>query len=169
MKTIKIGLSTKEINRAIKDLAAYKQDVLKKTDLLQECVSERLAEEAGEGFSGAIVDDIIQGPKKAQVNVIIDRRGEITVVIAKGKDAVWVEFGSGVYHNSSLGSSPHPKGAELGFTIGDYGKGMGKKRTWGFDENGELMLTHGTPAKMPMYNAVKTVCEEISEIAREIF
>lgn len=93
----------------------------------------------------------------------------ISVVIAAGEDAVWVEFGAGVYHNGSAGSSPHPKGAELGFTIGGYGKGMGKRKTWGFYEDGELRLTHGAPAVMPMYNAMKTVCDEIASIAKEVF
>lgn len=80
-----------------------------------------------------------------------------------------MEFGAGVYHNGSAGSSPHPKGSELGFTIGGYGEGMGKRQTWGFYEDSELRLTHGTPAIMPMYNALKTVCDEIAGIAKEVF
>lgn len=46
---------------------------------------------------------------------------------------------------------------------------MGKRKVWGFYKNGSLTLTHGTPATMPMYNAMKTVCDEISEIAKEVF
>ena len=54
-------------------------------------------------------------------------------------------------------------------TIGGFGKGNGKKETWGYYEEGTLKLTHGTPAVMPMARAVTTVCNEISEIAREVF
>lgn len=167
---ISFGLSAKDINRAIRELEQYKQDLIRKTDLLRERVAERLAELARTGFAGAVVDDLLQGGQRiAQVDVSIDKRENITLVIARGEDAIWVEFGAGVHYNGSAGTSPHPKGAEMGFTIGGYGKGMGKKDTWGFYEDGELRLTHGAPATMPMYNAVKTVCDEIAEIAREVF
>lgn len=169
-KVITFGLSAREINRAIKELEQYKQEIIRKTDLLREKVADRLAELAKSGFAGAVVDDLLRGGQRtAQVDVTIEDRENVTLVIANGEDAIWAEFGAGVHHNGSPGSSPHPKGLELGFTIGSYGKGMGKKDTWGFYEDGELRLTHGAPATMPMYNALKTVCDEISEIAREVF
>lgn len=173
-KVISFGLSESEINRAIKELAEYKQEILRKTELLREKVAQRLADEARSGFSGAIVDEqILKGgsasPKYAQVDVSVDNRGSVTVVVAKGEDAVWVEFGAGVYFNGSPGSSPHPRGAELGMTIGGFGKGNGKKETWGFYEDGELKLSRGTPARMPMSRAVTTVCNDIQEIAKEVF
>ncbi len=169
-KVISFGLSTSEINRAMKELADYKQEILHKTELLREKVAERLADEAKNGFSGAVVDDLTRGEQRfAQVDVSIDNRGSVTVVVASGEDAVWVEFGAGVYHNGSPGSSPHPRGAELGMTIGGFGKGNGKKEIWGFYEDGELKLTRGTPARMPMALAVTTVCNDIQSIAKEVF
>lgn len=169
-KVIRFGLSAREIGKAIRELEQYKQDIIRKTDLLRARVAERLAELSRDGFAGAVVDDLLKGGQRtAQVDVSIDQRDNVTLVIARGEDAVWVEFGAGVHYNGSAGTSPHPKGSELGFTIGGYGKGMGKKDVWGFYEDGELRLTHGTPAIMPMYNAVKTVCDEIAEIAREVF
>lgn len=169
-KTIRFGLSVRDIDRAMRELEQYKQDIIRKTDLLREKVAERLAELSQSGFAGAVVDDLLKGGQRtAQVDVSIDQRDNITLVIARGEDAVWVEFGAGVHYNGSAGTSPHPKGSELGFTIGGYGKGMGKKDVWGFYKDGELRLTHGAPATMPMYNAAKTVCDEIAEIAREVF
>lgn len=171
-KVIKFGLSVQEIDQAIKELEQYKKDIASKTELLRKKVAERIESLAENGFSGAIVDDLMQGSggaRKAQVTTSVDERGDISVVIAAGEDAVWVEFGAGVYHNGSAGSSPHPNGVELGFTIGGYGKGMGARETWGFYEDGVLRLTHGTPAVMPMYNAMKTVCDEISDIAKDVF
>lgn len=173
-KVISFGLSESEISRALKELAEYKQEILRKTELLREKVAERLKDEAHSGFSGAVVDEqILKGgsasPKYAQVDVSVDNRGSVTVVVAKGEDAVWVEFGAGVYFNGSPGSSPHPRGAELGMTIGGFGKGNGKKETWGFYEDGELKLSRGTPARMPMSRAVTTVCNDIQEIAKEVF
>lgn len=169
-KIITFGLSGQSIEGAIKELEQYKRDILKKTELLREKVADRLADEAQKGFNGAVVDDLVRGGKRyGQVDVSVDNRGAITVVIADGEDAVWIEFGAGVHHNGSPGSSPHPNGAELGMTIGGFGKGNGKKDTWGFYEDGELKLTRGTPATMPMARAVTTVCNEISEIAKEVF
>lgn len=171
-KKISFGLSAREINRAIKELEQYKKEILDKTELLCKKVAERIESLAASGFAGAIVDDLTKdsgGVRYAQVATSIDERGNVLVVVAQGEDAIWVEFGTGVYYNGSAGNSPHPKGSELGFTIGDYGKGMGKKNTWGFYEDGELRLTHGTPAVMPMYNAAKIVCDEIADIAREVF
>lgn len=163
-------MSTSEINRAMKELADYKQEILHKTELLREKVAERLTDEAKNGFSGAVVDDLTRGGQRfAQVDVSIDNRGSVTVVVASGEDAVWVEFGAGVYHNGSPGSSPHPHGAELGMTIGGFGKRNGRKEVWGFYENGELKLTRGTPARMPMALAVTTVCNDIQAIAKEVF
>ena len=167
---ISFGLSEREIGKVIKELEQYKQELIRKTALLREKVADRIAELAQSGFNGAVVDDVLKGGvKTAQVTVSLSNTDDVSLVIANGEDAVWVEFGAGVYHNSSAGSSPHPNGSELGFTIGGYGKGMGKKEVWGYYEGDELRLTHGTPAIMPMYNAVKTVCDEITSIAREVF
>lgn len=169
-KIITFSLSEHDIDRAIKELADYKQEILKKTELLRQKVAERLADEARQGFNGAVVDDLVKGGTRyGQVDVSIDERGNVTAVVAIGEDAVWIEFGAGVYHNGSPGSSPHPHGAELGMTIGGFGKGNGKKEVWGFYEEGELKLSRGTPAKMPMARAITTVCNEISEIAKEVF
>lgn len=169
-KVISFELSTRSINQAIKQLEEYEREILRKCDLLRDRVAEELRKEASEGFSGAIVDDLVLGGgRKADVNVSVDSRGSITVVIAEGEDAIWCEFGAGVYHNGSAGSSPHPKGAELNFLIGGYGKGKGKRKAWAFYDDGDLSITRGTPAAMPMYNAVKKVSERIVEIAKEVF
>lgn len=170
-KKITVGLSEQDIDRAIREMAQYKTEFLQKVELLREKVADRLAVEAQSGFTGAVVDDLIKrGQKFADVKVSVDNRANLSVVVANGEDAVWVEFGAGVYHNCSPGCSPHPNGAELGFTIGSFDKGNGKKEVWGYyDENNELKLTHGTPATMPMHRAVQTVCNDIQNIAREVF
>ena len=169
---IRLSLSEKDIDRAIKELEQYKREIIRKTELLRTRIAERISNLAQSGFNGAVVDDLTGGSggaRKADVRVSIDERENVSVIIATGEDAVWAEFGAGVYHNGSVGSSPHPKGQELGLTIGGYGKGMGKRQAWGFYEDGELKLTHGAPATMPMYNAMKIVCDEIVAIAKEVF
>jgi len=78
-KVISFGLSTKEIDRALKELAEYKQEIIRKTELLRVKVADRLSEEAKTGFSGAVVDDLVKGGQKfAQVDVSVDNRGSVT-------------------------------------------------------------------------------------------
>lgn len=171
-KIIRYSLDPHSIDKAIKEIEQYKRETIRKMDLLRRLVTERIAEQARSGFASAIVDDLLPnsgGARIANVDVTIDERDNVSLVIANGKDAIWCEFGAGVYHNGSVGTSPHPKGAELGMTIGGYGKGLGAKNVWGFYQDGELKLTHGAPASMPMYNALMSVCADIIDIAREVF
>lgn len=176
-KVISFGLSESEINRAIRELEQFKRDFEAKCEELLRRIADRLADEAQRGFSGAIVDDLTKksgGSRIASVEVKAEKRGDYYVVVADGEDAVWVEFGAGVYHNGAVGSSPNPlAGNATGvpnapIAIGTFGKN-GQREAWGFYENGELKITHGTPAKMPMYNAVQTVSREVVSIAREVF
>lgn len=169
---ISVELSEEGIDKALRELAQYKKSVLDKETLLRQKVADFLASEAQSGFNGAIVDDLTDksgGTRYGNVDVSIDNRGNVTVVIANGEDAVWIEFGAGVYYNGAVGSSPNPYGAQLGFIIGGYGKGNGRKEKWGFYEDGELKITRGTPATMPMARAVTSLCNEFPRIAKEVF
>ena len=170
-RTINLDLSVGGVEQTLKEVTTYKAELTQKITLLREKIAERVQQEAQQGFNGAIVDDITGHgvPRPASVDVIVRNEGNSTFVIAVGGDAVWVEFGAGVYHNGSVGSSPHPEGAKLGMTIGGYGQGYGSRETWGFYEDGELLLTHGTPAEMPMSQAMSNVLNDIYLIAREVF
>lgn len=170
-KTIRFGLGVTDINRAIREVNKFKQDFRNKVDTYRKRIAEELAAQASLNFGNAVVDDVIHGsPRRPDVAVTVSERGSISVVVAEGEDAVWCEFGAGVYHNGSVGSSPNPYGNDLGFTIGSYGKGYGKKQAWGYyDENGDLVITRGTPASMPLYNAAQEVMRKAIEIAKEVF
>ena len=173
-KVISIGLSTSEIDKAIRELDKYKQDFQKKVDLFRKRFAEEIANIAQIGFDSSGVDDLLKGgTRKAEVTVSVTDDGTVSLVIAKGEDAVWCEFGAGVYHNGSVGSSPNPYGAEQGLTIGSYGKGHGSQNVWGYyadtDDKTSLVLTHGTAATMPMYRAVQEVIPRAVSIAREVF
>ena len=169
-KIISFSLNSSDITKAIRELERYKIDFQKKVDTYRKRVAEEMAASALLNFNSSVVDDRIKGgTRKPDVTVNVDERGSISVVVANGEDAVWCEFGAGVYHNGSVGSSPHPNGSNLGFTIGSYGKGHGKQTAWGYYEDGELVITRGTPASMPMYNAVQEVTKKAIEIAREVW
>lgn len=169
-KSITFVLGEKNIEDALKELRAYRKDVEAKTKKLQKRIAERISQEVLANFAGAVCNDLVNGgTRPASVSIRVEMKETTTVVIASGTDAVFCEFGAGVYHNGAVGSSPHPRGAELGMTIGSYGKGYGARQTWGYYEGDALVLTHGTPASMPMYNAYKAVCAEIYTIAKEVF
>lgn len=168
---IKVDLTPSSIDKAIQEINAYKRDFMKKVDLYRKRLGEEIANIAQMGFNGSVVDDTIKGatPCKASVEVTATDNGNICVIVADGEDAVWCEFGAGVFHNGSVGSSPNPYGKEHGFTIGSFGT-HGKQQAWGYyDESGELIITRGTPATMPMYNAVQAVSKMAIAIARGVF
>ena len=170
-KKIKFQLDEKSIDKAIDEIAKYRREFGEKTKKLLDRIAAEIEEEALINFSSALCEDIVNGDMRSpDVKISVEFSENMTIVIARGNDAVFCEFGAGVYHNGSAGSSPHPKGQELGLTIGSYGQGKGSRKVWGYyDESGQLILTRGTPASMPMYNAMQTVCGRISTIAKEVF
>lgn len=172
-KTISFSLSTRSISRAMEELRAYQREVEAKTRELAKRVAEVLENRIASKFGGVVADMYFNKDGEytdaPDYTIGIDGSGNAYVVWTSGQDAIFVEFGTGVYYNGSAGNSPHPKGGELGFTIGSYGKGMGQRKTWGFKRDGVTYLTHGLPAFMPMYKAVQEVADEIERIAMEVF
>lgn len=91
-------------------------------------------------------------------------------LVLEGREILFIEFGAGVAYNGSAGASPHPKGQENGFLIGTYGMGHGSQQVWGYyADTGELVLTHGTKATMPMYKASLEIQKKVIEIAKDVF
>lgn len=176
-KVISFSLSTASIDRAIREIEAYRDDFKAKCAELVEQFAKRIKWSAETGFQNALVSDVIYGRlTKNDVTVHLDPRGRSMVVIAKGKQAVFIEFGAGVYHNGAAGDSPHPWGVENGFAIGAYGQGKGVNDVWGYWHNRQkgdrglnLVLTRGTPAAMPMYRGAEEAVRALSEIVQEVF
>lgn len=165
-------LDTRSIHEGLAQVQRYAREFDRKVQRLRERVAETIAWTASSGFSNAVLDSVVGGsPRYANVAVSVDNKGDITIVLADGEDAVWVEFGTGVYFNGAVGTSPHPNGSGLGFTIGMFGQGKGAQDVWGFydAQTGELIKTHGAPAAMSMYRGVVQACEHLVEIAREVF
>ena len=172
-KTITIDIfDPASIDRAVNEIREYSRWVQRKTDELRERIAYFIAKDASAVFNTAVAeDDMREGVITGNVEVSVGPQGDnATVIIANGKDAVFMEFGAGVYYNGAVGSSPNPLGTGLGFTIGSYGKGNGRKEVWAYDGgDGQIHLTHGTPASMPLYKAVQSVSRDIVRIAREVF
>ncbi|MBO6268100.1 MAG: hypothetical protein J6N19_03015 [Clostridium sp.] len=167
-KTIRFSLDAHSIEKAIRELEEYRKDLLEKCERLRQLVAMEIGTSAEQGFRSAVVDDIFKGEWSTpnDVEVHVDEHDNVSVVIASGSQAVFIEFGSGVYHNGAAGSSPHKWGAENGFIIGEYGHKQGRKKGWNIRAG---VATHGTPAQMPLYNAMEDVISRMTELVDEVF
>lgn len=161
-KVIKLSLSTESIENAIKELTAYRKSIPNKRDKLLEGLSRIGVQEASVRFTTAMYDGINDS------SVTLESTHNGYAIVAAGTAVAFIEFGTGVYHNPG---EPYPNARPDGIVgIGEYGKGYGKRKAWGFrDDTGELVVTHGSPAAMPMWYASEEMRSEIRQIAKEVF
>lgn len=105
------------------------------------------------------------------LNSIMAYREGLHGVIVAGGNAVWLEFGTGVRYNGAAGTSPHPKGRELGMNIGEYGKGHGADPNgWYYqDENGKWHHTYGIQANMFMYRTAQELKNLYMNFVKGVF
>ena len=168
-KKIKINLfDSRSLDKAIQEIRQYQNSL---NDKCTEFV-RRLAE-----VGIPVIDENIaaaQGDSDKGHNTYIKIKSfdsySQAELIVESKSILWIEFGAGVHFNGHLGSSPHPKGEELGYTIGSYGKGQGKNDFWFYyADSGEAVMSHGTQATMPVYKAGLEIKRQVLKIAKEVF
>lgn len=161
-KVIKMGLSVDSIESAIAQLTAYRNTLDAKKDKLLKRLGEIGVREASVRFTTAMYD----GVNDSSVSLEANKDGY--AIVAEGHAVAFIEFGAGVYHNSG---EPYPDPRPEGIVgIGEYGKGYGKRQAWGYkDDSGELVITHGNPAAMPLWYASEEMRNNILKIAKEVF
>lgn len=167
-KKISISLSEKSIQNAIKELNQYKNDLKRKNDEFVKHLAELGIPIINQNIASAAGDS----DKSHNTYIKINSFGDYSqaTLVCEGRDLLFIEFGSGVFYNGSAGTSPHPKGSELGYTIGSYGKGQGKNDFWFYyADSGESVMSHGTESTMPVYKASIEIMQNIRRIAREVF
>lgn len=132
-------------------------------------IADYLASYIRDNIAHTYVDDLLnEGRQHPDMQVAVEPIDNGYKVTTFGEDTLWVEFGAGVYYNGAVGSSPHPKGEEFGYTIGGYGKGQGRKAVWGFyDEGGDFHLTHGTAAQQPVFKGYEELLQNVGTIIKE--
>jgi len=173
-RTIRVDvLSPASVDGAVTELRKYREWVKRKAEELQNRAAEFLKIAAQSGFDTGIADTWIgEANIPGSVQVETEPNGNVTLVVAYGEDAVFMEFGAGVYYNTPVGTSPNPLASQnsLPFTIGSYSAFRPNKTVWRyFDEVGKKHISRGTPASMPMYNATRLLIDNIADIAREVF
>ena len=161
-RVIRAGLSVAELEAAIQEIKAFRNSLKLKADMLIERLAEIGVREASVRFTTAMYD----GTNDTSVTLETISNGY--AIVAEGQAVAFIEFGSGVYHNPG---EPYPNARPEGIVgIGEYGKGHGKRQAWGYrDESGEVVVTHGNPAAMPMWYASEEMRNNIAKIAQEVF
>ena len=161
-RVIRCTLNGKDIDRAINELKAYKQEFLRKEKQLLEGLAKIGIREASVRFTTAMYDGT------NDVSVRLDETNKGYAIVAEGRAVAFIEFGAGVYHNTS---EPYPNPRPSGIVgIGEYGKGKGKRKAWGYmDDSGELVITRGNPAAMPMWYASEEIKNSVLKVVREVW
>lgn len=162
---IVIELDSASIEKAIKATEQYKKWLDQKSKALAKRLAELGATSASLGFAQAFYD----GPNDVDIRIRSVPNGY--VVSANGEAALFIEFGAGITYSGVS----HPEAAEYGMGPGTYpGKGhWDDPKGWYLPKAKQNAAgdkhSYGNPAQMPMYEARKTIEQNITEIVREVF
>ena len=172
MKTVKVPLSQRGIDTLLREIESYTVWLKERSqDLL-----DRLAQAGFEVASARFAKAAYDGTNDASVS-LETRSGGVRAVVAVGASVLFIEFGTGVTYPDN-----HPQAAELGMKRGEYGQGHGKQSSWGYygdpgtngvvkmkKDGSTVVITHGNPANMPMYETVKELEAMLPELVKEVF
>lgn len=165
-KDIEIRMSTKSLNDAIKELKRLEDDFMRKFDIFVRILVNDGVQVARTWIStGAGIE------RSASVAYQVDSSGDIAVAVIQmtGKDALFIEFGAGIYYNPS--DPPHANSVKPPMGVGTY---PGQTHAfdngwWYYGPNGESVYTHGTEGTYPMYHASENIQNNAIKRALQIF
>ena len=172
MKTVKVPLSQRGIDTLLREIESYTVWLKERSQVLLDRLAQAGVEVASARFAKAAYD----GTNDASVS--LETRGDgVRAVVAVGASVLFIEFGTGVTYPDN-----HPQAAELGMKRGEYGQGHGKQSSWGYygdpgtngvvkmkKDGSTVVITHGNPANMPMYETVKELEAMLPELVKEVF
>lgn len=172
MKTVKVSLSQRGIDTLLREIESYTVWLKERSQVLLDRLAQAGFEVASARFAKAAYD----GTNDASVSLETRSEG-VRAVVAVGASVLFVEFGTGVTYPDN-----HPQAAELGMKRGEYGQGHGKQSSWGYygdpgtngvvkmkKDGSTVVITHGNPANMPMYETVKELEAMLPELVKEVF
>ena len=161
IRKILVPLSVGGIERLQKELSDYRQWQEEKSKELVRRLAELGAAVASLRFARAFYD----GMSDAAVSVEAIPNGY--KVKADGESVLFIEFGSGITYGSG-----HPEAAEFGMGPGTYPEGKGHwddPNGWWIPKEAGGGHTYGNPPAMAMYEARKTIEQELPRIVKEVF
>ena len=172
MKTVKVPLSQRGIDTLLREIESYTEWLKERSQVLLDRLAQAGFEVASARFAKAAYD----GTNDASVSLETRSEG-VRAVVAVGASVLFIEFGTGVTYPDN-----HPQAAELGMKRGEYGQGHGKQSSWGYygdpgtngvvemkKDGSTVVITHGNPANMPMYETVKELEAMLPELVKEVF
>lgn len=172
MKTVKVPLSQRGIDTLLREIESYTVWLKERSQILLDRLAQAGFEVASARFSKAAYD----GTNDASVSLETRSEG-VRAVVAVGASVLFIEFGTGVTYPDN-----HPQAAELGMKRGEYGQGHGKQSSWGYygdpgtngvvkmkKDGSTVVITHGNPANMPMYETVKELEAMLPDLVKEVF
>lgn len=172
---MKVKLTTEGINDVIGMLSNYGKNLHRiETDLIDNMIAD------GESYARSELGHYDTGDTLGSLTASrTANKGTIKV----GENAVWCEFGAGVYHNTG---NQHPLVGKIDgiVPIGTYGKGNGKKDGWVFasetvssahfkpfgktKDGKDLYYTHGILGTHFMYKTALMLRQNYTDMAKEI-
>ena len=172
MKTVKVPLSQRGIDTLLREIESYTVWLKERSQVLL----DRLAQAGYVAASARFAKAAYDGTNDASVS--LETRGDgVRAVVAVGASVLFIEFGTGVTYPDN-----HPQAAELGMKRGEYGQGHGKQSSWGYygdpgtngvvktkKDGSTVVITHGNPANMPMYETVKELEAMLPDLVKEVF
>ena len=169
MKTIRIDLSSRSsVNNAISELNNVKKEWQRKTNLCSEMIAAALADEIQKNLDAIPFTDDVKDVKTHQQvyrNTTASAYAVGNRVYIKGREIAFIEFGAGIYHNAGT-DNPLSDAVSFDTAIGSYGKGKGNNKYWFIAHN---LISCGTPAYMPIYNAIEAIKPQIPTLVRQVF
>lgn len=172
MKTVKVPLSQRGIDTLLREIESYTVWLKERSQVLLDRLTQAGFEVASARFAKAAYD----GTNDASVSMEMRSEG-VRAVVAVGASVLFIEFGTGVTYPDN-----HPQAAGLGMKRGEYGKGHGKQSSWGYygdpgtngvvkmkKDGSTVVITHGNPANMPMYETVKELEAMLPDLVKEVF
>lgn len=163
---MEITVKLTNLGKSVAELEAYRGDLDRNINTIVKRTVESCEKKADTNFRNAQYD----GTNDVKVtSLAVGKGGEVE---AFGRATLFIEFGTGVYHNRG-----ENYGRDLGYGYGTYGpKGLqlgwgyfGEPGTNGIQRKSGVVLTRGNPANRCMYNAIRDVKKEVPKIAREVF
>lgn len=161
-KIIKCKLDVDSLDKAIKELKEYQDELQSKLELFMDALLSVGFTEASNRAASFMGDS---EPASVVKEYTVKEKDRIVATISLvGKDAIFIEFGAGIQFNPV----DHPQAGEFGYGPGTYpGQTHVPMPGYWYYDGGKLSV--GTEAKMPIYFASETMRNNAVQKAIDVF
>ena len=172
-KTIRMTLNPQSIDKAIRELEAYRDGLQKKAD----AIAHGLAELGYTVAAGILAQHVFDGETLGSLTVEQESEGKY-ILYAQSRAILFVEFGAGAK------AGTHPLGADLGLGAGTYPnqKHAFDPQGWWFETTDSRLIvytskktgksyghSYGNPAYMPFGLASEAMKRDLLAVAKGVF